>query len=118
LEGELGVKLLLRDTRPLQITEAGRVFYEQAIQVLQRVEQMKRATIQVGTGQAMRISIGFVASTLYGELPMLTRKLRHAHPEIDIQLLEMTTMQQTRALKSGRIDIGFGRVRSYDRSVA
>src|SRR5690606_18828609 len=54
LEGELGVKLLLRDTRPLQITEAGRVFYEQAIQVLQRVEQMKRATIQVGTGQAMR----------------------------------------------------------------
>lgn len=118
LENELGVKLLQRDSRPLQITEAGRVFYEQALQVLQRVEQMKAATIQVGLGQRQRLSIGFVASTLYGMLPLLTRRLRQAHPDIDFQLLEMTTMQQIAALKAGRIDIGFGRVRSNDRSVA
>jgi len=118
LESELGLQLLRRDSRPLQFTEAGRVFYEQALQVLQRVEQMKTATIQVGLGQRPRLSIGFVASTLYGELPMLTRKLRHAYPDIDFQLLELTTMQQIPALKSGRIDIGFGRLRSNDRSVS
>lgn len=118
LENELGVRLLQRDSRPLQITEAGRVFYEQALQVLHRVEQMKAATIQVGLGQRQRLSIGFVASTLYGELPMLTRKLRHAYPDIDFQLLELTTMQQIAALKTGRIDIGFGRVKSNDRSVS
>src|SRR5690606_1061370 len=106
LEGELGVQLLQRDSRPLQITEAGRVFYEQALQVLHRVEQMKAATIQVGRGQRQRLSIGFVASTLYGELPMLTQKLRHTYPDIDYQLLELTTMQQIEALKTGRIDIG------------
>lgn len=118
LESELGLPLLRRDSRPLQFTEAGRVFYEQALQVLQRVEQMKAATIQVGLGQRPRLLIGFVASTLYGELPMLTRKLRHAYPDIDFQLLELTTMQQIPALKSGRIDIGFGRLRSNDRSVS
>lgn len=118
LESELGVRLLQRNSRPLQITEAGRVFYEQALQVLHRVEQMKAATIQVGKGQSERLSIGFVASTLYGELPMLTQKLRLAYPEVDLQLLELTTMQQIEALKTGRIDIGFGRVRSNDRSVA
>lgn len=118
LEAELGVQLLIRDSRPLQITEAGRVFYEQALQVLQRVEQMKEATIQVGKGQARRLSIGFVASTLYGALPMLTQRLRQRHPDVDVQLLELTTMQQIAALKDGRIDIGFGRVRSDDRSVS
>ncbi|MFT0852005.1 LysR substrate-binding domain-containing protein [Achromobacter sp. F4_2707] len=118
LESELGVQLLQRDTRPLQITEAGRVFYEQALQVLHRVEQMKAATVQVGKGQARRVSIGFVASTLYGALPLLTQRLRQRYPDIDCQLLELTTMQQIAALKDGRIDIGFGRVRSDDRSVA
>lgn len=118
LENELGVQLLQRDSRPLQITEAGRVFYEQALQVLHRVEQMKAATVQVGLGQRQRLSIGFVASTLYGEVPMLARKLRQAYPEIDFQLLELTTLQQIAALKAGRIDIGFGRVRSNDRSVS
>lgn len=118
LEGELGVQLLKRDSRPVQLTEAGRVFYEQGLQVLHRVEQMKAATIQVGKGHGQRLSIGFVASTLYGELPMLTRKLKQAYPEVDVQLLELTTMQQIDALKAGRIDIGFGRVRSNDRSVA
>lgn len=118
LEGELGVQLLQRDSRPLQITEAGRVFYEQALQVLHRVEQMKAATIQVGLGQRQRLSIGFVASTLYGMLPLLMRRLRQAYPDIDFQLLELTTMQQIAALKAGRIDIGFGRVRSNDRSIS
>lgn len=118
LEAELGVQLLQRDSRPVQLTEAGRVFYEQGLQVLHRVEQMKAATIQVGKGQARRLSIGFVASTLYGALPVLTHKLRQRYEDIDFQLLELTTMQQIAALKDGRIDIGFGRVRSDDRSVA
>src|SRR5690606_35065332 len=118
LEGELGVQLLHRDSRPLQMTEAGRVFYEQALQVLHRAEQMKTATIQVGKGQRQRVSIGFVASTLYGEVPVLTRKLRQLYPDIDFQLVELTTLQQIDALKTGRIDVGFGRIRSQDRSVA
>lgn len=118
LEHELGVQLLLRDSRPLQLTEAGRVFYEQSLQVIQKVEQMTQSTLQVAHGHGRRLSIGFVASTLYGELPMLTQRLRQAHPDVDIQLVELTTMQQAAALKTGRIDIGFGRVRSYDRSVA
>jgi len=118
LEAELGVLLVQRDSRPVQLTEAGRVFYEQALQVLHRVEQMKDATIQVGKGQARRLSIGFVASTLYGALPVLMHRLRKAYPDVDFQLLEMTTMQQIAALKDGQIDVGFGRVRSDDRSVS
>jgi len=118
LEEELGVQLLLRNCRPLRLTEAGRVFYEQALQITNRLDQLKTATRQIGLHQRQTLSIGFVASTLYGGLPMLVRKLRHHYPDVDIQLVELTSMQQFAALKSDRIDVGFGRIRSNDTSVA
>lgn len=117
LEEELGVPLILRDTRPVKLTDAGRLFYEQALQVLGRVEQMRAATRRVGLNQNSVLSIGFVASTLYGGLPSLVRKLRRHAPELDIQLLELLSVQQIPALKEGRIDIGFGRLRHNDPNV-
>lgn len=117
LEDELGVALLIRNSRPVRLTEAGRLFYEQSIQVLGRVEQMRAATRRVGLNQNSVLSIGFVASTLYGGLPSLLRKLRHRAPEIEIQVLEMASVQQIPALKEGRIDIGFGRLHHPDAGV-
>ena len=118
LEEELGVQLLLRNSRPLRSTEAGRLFYEQSLQILNRVEQLITATRQIGLQQQQTLSIGFVGSTLYGGLPMLVRKLRQHYPDVEIQLVELTSMQQVEALKAGRIDVGFGRIRSNDGSVS
>ncbi|WP_377295224.1 LysR family transcriptional regulator [Rhizobium sp. SG2393] len=117
LEAELGVELVIRSSRPLRLTEAGRVFYEQSLQILGRVEQMKEATRRVGLNQNSVMSIGFVASTLYGGLPALVRKLRHQAPQLDIQLLEMMSVHQLPALKEGRIDMGFGRLRHSDPAI-
>ncbi|MFG1246551.1 LysR family transcriptional regulator [Xanthobacter flavus] len=117
LEDELGVALLIRNSRPVRLTEAGRLFYEQALQVLGRVDQMRAATRRVGLNQNSVLSIGFVASTLYGGLPSLVRKLRHRAPDIEIQVLEMMSIQQIPALKEGRIDIGFGRLHHSDSGV-
>ncbi len=114
LEEELGVPLLLRSSRPVKLTEAGRVFYEQALQILGRIDQMKAATRRVGLNQNKIVSIGFVASTLYGGLPTLVRKLRQHAPALDIQLLDMASVEQIAALKEGRIDVGFGRVQHSD----
>ncbi len=118
LEAELGVTLLLRNTRPIRLTEAGRVFYEQALQVLARIEQMKSATQQSDANQRRRLVIGFVPSVLYGGLPILIRKLRQRIPDINLQMLELTTsLQQVSALQAGRIDIGVGRIRSAEDTV-
>lgn len=68
LEEELGVELLSRSARPVRMTEAGRLFYEQALQILGRVEQMAESTRRVGRNQNRVLSIGFVPSTLYGGL--------------------------------------------------
>ena len=117
LEEELGVALIIRKSRPIRLTDAGRLFYEQSLQVLGRVDQMRAATQRVGLNQNSVLSIGFVASTLYGGVPPLVRKLRQHAPELDIQLLELISVQQLPALKEGRIDIGIGRLQHSDPNV-
>ena len=118
LEDELGVQLLHRNSRPVRLTEAGRVFHEQALQVLHRVDQMKRGARQASLNQRQSISIAYVPSTLYGGLPMLVRKFRQRHPDTDIHLIDLSSEQQISELKAGRIDLGFGRIRSRDTTVA
>jgi len=118
LEQQIGVPLLIRNTRPVRTTDAGRLVYEQALQILGRVEQMQTAARHVGLHHRTVLSIGFVASVLYSGLPTLMRKLREHAPELDIQMVELMSIQQIQALKEGRIDIGFGRVRHSDPNVA
>lgn len=113
LEEELGV-LLLHRTRPLRLTDAGRLFYEEALQILGRVEQMKEGTRRVGRSERRVVTLGFVASTLYGGLPTVVRRLRQRRTDLDVRLLEIMSVQQVEALKTGRIDVGFGRIRSSD----
>lgn len=110
LEEELGVALLDRAVRPLQLTRAGTFFYEQSVQLLARVHEIQRATRQLGAGQRRWLAVGFVPSMLYGVLPTVVQQFMVAHPDLDVALTEITSVQQAESLKAGRIDIGFGRL--------
>ena len=116
LEEELGTRLLDRG-RPLTLTEPGRYFYEQVRQVLTRVDEIKAMTRRIAKGTVTQFSIGFVASTLYEALPELIRRFRITVPNIEVALHEMITVEQTAALKDGRIDVGFGRLRFDDEGI-
>jgi LysR family transcriptional regulator, benzoate and cis,cis-muconate-responsive activator of ben and cat genes len=110
LEDELGVLLIERGSRPVHLTDAGRLVYEQAVQVLGRVEEMKAMARRLREAERSHFSIGFVASTLYGRLPEVIRRYRAARPGVELTLVELTTIEQIAALKEGRIDVGFGRI--------
>ncbi|CAM4142798.1 LysR family transcriptional regulator [Serratia nematodiphila] len=113
LEASLGVRLFKRGSRPLVLTAAGRFLYGHALQFLAQSLELKTMTQRVGQVERP-LSLGFVASTLYDILPQLIRRFRTAHPEVGLSLHEMTTLEQTRALKEGKIDVGFGRIRHED----
>ena len=113
LEEELGTQLLHRG-RPITLTESGRYFFEQALQVLQRTDEIRAMARRIGAGKKRQFGIGFVESTLYGTLPELIRSFRLRAPDVEIVLSELTTLEQAAALKEGRIDIGFGRLRFDD----
>jgi DNA-binding transcriptional LysR family regulator len=114
LEDELGVELFDRTARPLRLTPAGQFFQGQAQQTLDRLAEVRAATARIARGQRVWFGIGFVPSTLYGPLPGVIRRFREAQPSVEVGLSEMTTVQQIEALKAGRIDVGFGRLRFDD----
>jgi len=116
LEEDLGVVLIEKGARPLRLTEAGAFFYAHAKALLDQVHDLRTMTQRVGKLER-KLSVGFVASTLYGLLPDIIRRYREAHPEVDMTLHEMTTVEQLKALKEGRIDVGFGRIKSEDASI-
>jgi DNA-binding transcriptional LysR family regulator len=116
LEEELGVELIEKGTRPVKLTEAGAFFHAHAQELLAKAAELKTMTQRVGKIERT-LSIGFVASTLYGLLPRIVRRYRAQHPQVEVTFHEMTTMQQIQALKDGVIDVGFGRVKSEDPNI-
>ncbi|SCU92260.1 HTH-type transcriptional regulator BenM [Cupriavidus necator] len=116
LEDDLGVQLFERHSRPLKLTDTGRFFYTHALQLLAQTAELQAMTKRVGKIEH-KMSVGFVGSTLYGMLPRIIRRFRQMHADLELSLHEMSTMDQIKALKEGRIDVGFGRIRHEDPSV-
>jgi DNA-binding transcriptional LysR family regulator len=108
--------LIEKGSRPLRLTEAGQFFLAHARPLLDQVRDLKTMTQRVGKLERT-LSVGFVASTLYGLLPDIIRRYRERHPEVEVTLHEMTTIEQLKALKEGTIDVGFGRLKSEDPSI-
>ncbi|SAK61915.1 transcriptional regulator CatR [Caballeronia glebae] len=116
LEETLGVQLFERNSRPLKLTETGKFFYSHAVQLLAQTAELESMTRRVGNIERS-LSVGFVGSTLYGMLPKIIRRFRDENATVELSLHEMSTMDQIRALKDGRIDVGFGRIRHEDANI-
>jgi DNA-binding transcriptional LysR family regulator len=117
LEDEVGATLIERGSRPVRLTEAGQLFFDQAVQVLDRLDEMKSMMSRLQTVHRRRLGIGFVPSTLYGYLPECVRRYREARPDVEVVFHELTTLEQLAALKEGRIDVGFGRIEFNDAAI-
>lgn len=117
LEREVGAQLFDREARPLALTDTGRLFHEHAVHVTRRMEELRSAMRAFVTSNRPRFVVGFVPSVLYARLPDVIRGFRGAAPDVDLRLVEMTSIEQIAALKEGRIDVGFGRVRFEDPAI-
>ncbi|MFG1342439.1 LysR family transcriptional regulator [Xanthobacter autotrophicus] len=110
LEAEVGSPLLNRDARPLQLTTAGRLLYEQAVQILQRTDAMMASMRRLLTDQRPVFNLGMVPANFHGNLAGIIREYRRALPGVEIRILEMNSLEQADALREGRIDAGISRV--------
>jgi DNA-binding transcriptional LysR family regulator len=99
LEDELGVTLIERGSRPVCLTGGGRLVYEQAVQVLERVEETKAIARRLQEACRLRFSLGFVPSTLYGYLHEVIRRYRGARPGVELTPLELLDLPPGRRLR-------------------
>lgn len=117
LEHHLGVTLLLRGSRSVQLTPAGEAFLREARRLLAQAEQAAEAARRVAQGVAGQLAIGFTAASGYGVLPQLVALLRRHLPEITVELREMVSAAQIEALRAGRLDLGLLRPTAYQPGV-
>lgn len=110
LEAELGVQLLHRTARGAELTEAGHEFVVHARRILAQAETAKaamleRARIRPG------LRIGVVAGVLgASELtaPIL-QEHRDAHPDLGVELAELSFCDQVGPLLAGDLDVALVR---------
>lgn len=117
LETELGVTLFVRNSRPVALTDAGRLLMDHAQDTLNSVDRLRQSMRRFAEGGKQRFVIGFVGSTIYGPVPDMIRSFRARAPELDVDLVEMNTVAQMRALADGRIDVGIGRLVFEDAAI-
>jgi len=119
LERELGVTLLTRSTRNVELTSAGQVFLTRAIEILAAVDDAGEQARRIAGGVEGRLVIGCVGSATYSLLPRLVRALRKSLPNVDLSVRgEMLAPAQLLALHAGEIDIGLLRPPVVDPDIA
>ena len=109
LEERLGGQLLVRTTRHVALTDAGREFVAQARDLVERADQMERIFREGTHGRSRVLRIGAIDSAAAGLMPQLLPKVREGHPEIDVELLEQKTIRLLPRLLSGRLDVAIVR---------
>lgn len=107
LEEELEVKLLIRDSKHVELTQAGEAFLEEARQVLEQVARASSVARIVGRGMRGRLEIGMTGSQVYREVPAIVRQFNVQTPDVDVVLKEMSSAEQVNELLRGQIHAGF-----------
>src|SRR6201996_9368942 len=91
LEAELGVELFHRTAKSLALTEAGKVFLNEARAVLLRVDKAVETVRTVARGDRGSLRIGYSPSLAVELLPKALRVLEHERPGIRVSLHDLST---------------------------
>jgi DNA-binding transcriptional LysR family regulator len=110
LEQDLGVRLLDRTKRSVALTEPGRIFLEQARQILAKVDEARSQAVASAAGYSGQLRLAYTVSvSFHPAMPQALLRFGQIAPNVRLQLSEMYTKPQFAALLAGQIDVGFVR---------
>jgi DNA-binding transcriptional LysR family regulator len=105
LEDELGVALFEHGAKSLRLTEAGRVFLNEARAVLQRTTEAIQTVKAVANGQQGEIHVGYAPSLTVEVLPRALRQFQESHPGVRVVLHDLSTQEMLRGLRDDKIQV-------------
>lgn len=107
LETELGVDLLTRTRRKVELTPAGRAFLERIEPLLRALAAVPADIQALAGGQAGHVRVAFTGLAMATVLPGILRDFNRRYPGIRVELNESPTSAQLESLKAGEIACGF-----------
>ncbi|KQV90687.1 LysR family transcriptional regulator [Massilia sp. Root351] len=108
LEQTMGVELLRRDRRSVELTPAGAVLRDELDIMFSQMERALRLTREAGQYRSCTLSIGLVEYTNLAFIPPALIRLQALYPNVRILRHEMNSVLQMDALLKRTIDVGFG----------
>jgi len=110
LEQDLGVQLLERTKRSVTLTEPGRVFLDQARQILSKADEARSQVLAAAAGYTGQLRLAYTVSvSFHPALPQTLLRFGQTAPNVRLHLSEMYTEPQFAALLANQIDVGFVR---------
>lgn len=113
LEDEFGVKLFLRRNNKLQLTTEGQYFLEKVNFILNAVDSLASQMKDMGNNRNhVKIAMPAMVSTFL--FPALFNAHNKVYPDVELEMLETSSLQVTKLVDSGAVDLG---VTIYDPSL-
>jgi DNA-binding transcriptional LysR family regulator len=106
LEDELKVTLLDRSERQIKLTDAGVVVYEQALKILQSVEDVYASVNELVQVKKGTVKLGLMPTTGVLLFPTILAGFKKEYPQIDIQMVEYNAKKLKLKIEQGEIDLG------------
>ncbi|WAS96573.1 LysR family transcriptional regulator [Nannocystis punicea] len=103
LEEELGAALLVRTTRSVALTPAGRQLLDDAGALLAAAQAAQRRVRRVARGRRALV-VGFMPGLV---VTPAVRALAAAHPDVHIEVRRIGWDEQAALLLDGQIDVGY-----------
>ncbi|MEU5880132.1 LysR substrate-binding domain-containing protein [Spirillospora sp. NPDC047279] len=106
LERELGVRLFDRSSRRVELTAAGRLLLDEAREILTRVERVHSLAERARRGEIGTIRAGLPPDLGGAVVAALIAAFRERRPDLRLDLREISSAEQVRALGEGTLDAG------------
>lgn len=106
LEEEAGITLFDRSRQPIALTDAGKIFIEQAKVVLREQKRLKEVVASVKGDIAGELRIAIIPTVAPYLLPLFADAFSRAFPDVWLSVEEMTTEHIISALREESIDCG------------
>lgn len=110
LELELGVALFERHASGMSLTEAGKLFLEEARHARSVLELAVDRVKRAGRGELGRLDVGVFGSAILGTIPRIIHQFRNQYPGIDVSIHSMTKDEQLHALRHRTLNVAFNRM--------
>ncbi|HTC27296.1 LysR family transcriptional regulator, partial [Dyella sp.] len=108
LESELDAQLVVRSTRQVSLTSAGKVFLNKAKAALDAVDDAREAVAAVQGLKRGTLNIGSMQSLpAFLHLPSLIEQFHAQHPGVDVRLCQGGASLLLEKVRSGRLDLAF-----------